>query len=160
MIRRRSRHLGDLAAALVDGELGHDARDRALGHLAICSACRDEVAAQRRLKGRLRGLAEPPVDPGLAAALREVGDGRAVPQRRRPRLRAPRHRLRLAAAGGLTLTAATLGTALLAGGAADAPTVRPPVDRFVVEHLATTDQLPLTGPDVGAAATVATNPVP
>ena len=29
-------HLGELAAALVDGELGHEARDRALAHLAGC----------------------------------------------------------------------------------------------------------------------------
>lgn len=159
MIRRRSRHLGDLAAALVDGELGHDARDRALAHLATCSVCRDEVAAQRRLKGRLRGLAGPPEDPRLLAALRDVGHGRVLPQGRRARPH-PRHPLRLAAAGGVTLTAATLGTALLAGGATDAPAVRPPVDRFVVEHLATTDQLPLTEPDVGAVATAAGNPQP
>ena len=48
--------LGDVAAALVDGELDHAARERAQRHLANCAACRAEVDAQRRLKARLTGL--------------------------------------------------------------------------------------------------------
>ncbi|MFI0483783.1 anti-sigma factor family protein [Actinomadura sp. 9N215] len=50
--------LGERLTALVDGELGHEERDRALAHLACCDHCRDEVASLRKLKGRLRGLDE------------------------------------------------------------------------------------------------------
>ena len=54
--------LGDVAAALVDGELDHAARERAHRHLAHCGPCRAEVDAQRRLKARLSGIEhrEPP----------------------------------------------------------------------------------------------------
>ncbi len=54
--------LGDVTAALVDGELDHPARERAQRHLANCDPCRAEVDAQRRLKARLTGLrADPPM---------------------------------------------------------------------------------------------------
>ncbi|TDC58260.1 zf-HC2 domain-containing protein [Actinomadura sp. KC345] len=53
--------LGERLTALVDGELGHEERDRAHAHLAGCAQCRDEVAALRRLKGRLRDLSDSPV---------------------------------------------------------------------------------------------------
>ncbi|MET9772861.1 zf-HC2 domain-containing protein [Streptomyces sp. NPDC006367] len=43
-------HLGDRLSALVDGELGHDARERVLAHVATCPKCKAEVDAQRRLK--------------------------------------------------------------------------------------------------------------
>lgn len=155
MIRRRSRHLGAVAAALVDGELGHDARDRALAHLAHCDRCRADVDAQRRLKARLRGMPEPDPPLGLLAALHRVGGGHAHVVRRTLRVRRV---VRLAAAGGTALVAGTFGAAFVAGGdGVDGRPVTPPVNEFVVEHVATTDQLPLTDPDVGAvAATLAT----
>lgn len=56
--------LGERLTALVDGELGHDERDRALAHLARCERCRSEADALRRLKGRLRGLADLPASDG------------------------------------------------------------------------------------------------
>ncbi|TYB46681.1 anti-sigma factor family protein [Actinomadura chibensis] len=56
--------LGERLTALVDGELGHEERDRALAHLACCDRCREEVASLRRLKGRLRGLSETPATDG------------------------------------------------------------------------------------------------
>ncbi|MGE7383347.1 zf-HC2 domain-containing protein, partial [Serratia bockelmannii] len=40
-------HLGDRLAALVDGELKHDARERVLAHLATCS--RREIGQIHRL---------------------------------------------------------------------------------------------------------------
>ncbi len=43
-------HLGRLVSALVDGELSHDERDRALAHLATCEQCRAAVEAERALK--------------------------------------------------------------------------------------------------------------
>ncbi|MFC5185402.1 anti-sigma factor family protein [Actinomadura harenae] len=52
--------LGERLTALVDGELGHEERERALRHLAGCAPCRVEADALRRLKARLRGLATPP----------------------------------------------------------------------------------------------------
>ncbi|WP_250285986.1 MULTISPECIES: zf-HC2 domain-containing protein [unclassified Frankia] len=59
-------HLGDRIAPLVDGQLDHDDRDRALAHLARCPACQWEVAELRRLKARLAALGGP-VLPGCVA---------------------------------------------------------------------------------------------
>lgn len=56
--------LGERLTALVDGELGHEERDRVLAHLAGCAPCRAEVADLRRVKGRLRGLSELPASDG------------------------------------------------------------------------------------------------
>jgi anti-sigma factor RsiW len=69
----RDGHLGDLAAALVDGALDSDTRDRALAHVAGCTACRGEVDEQRRLKDRLRRLAEPDLSAGLSQRLCGIG---------------------------------------------------------------------------------------
>ncbi|EFC80394.1 anti-sigma factor [Parafrankia sp. EUN1f] len=68
-----SSHLGVLVTPLVDGQLGHDDRDRALAHLTRCPACQAEVAEQRFLKARLVGLAEPSLPSGLAANLLGLG---------------------------------------------------------------------------------------
>lgn len=53
-------HLGDRLAALIDGELDHDARDRVLAHLTGCGECRREADAYRRLKAELGHLTGPP----------------------------------------------------------------------------------------------------
>src|SRR5674536_74046 len=71
-------HLGDLAAAVVDGELGHDARDRALAHLAGCLPCRADVDAQRQIKARLGAMERSDVPSTLAARLAAV-PGAALP---------------------------------------------------------------------------------
>ncbi|GAA1706241.1 hypothetical protein GCM10009765_64610 [Fodinicola feengrottensis] len=68
------RHLGELAAAVTDGVLGHQARERALVHLAGCPACRAEVEAQRRLKLMLSGLGGPEAPMSLADRLRAIPD--------------------------------------------------------------------------------------
>ena len=70
-----SGHLGGELAALVDGELGHADRERALRHLAHCDPCRAEVDAHRRFKARLRGLSAtaPAPDPQLADRLLALG---------------------------------------------------------------------------------------
>ncbi|MFE0765887.1 anti-sigma factor family protein [Streptomyces smyrnaeus] len=62
-------HLGDRLAALVDGELGHDARERVLAHLATCQGCKAEADAQRRLKNVFADAAPPPPSAGLLARL-------------------------------------------------------------------------------------------
>lgn len=80
-------HLGDLAAALVDNELSHDARDKALSHVTGCDECRLEVDRQRRLRSMLANQADPEMPAGLAAKLLAIADQPAadvsVPRRRR-----------------------------------------------------------------------------
>lgn len=68
-------HLGDRLAALVDGELKHDARDRVLAHLATCPKCKAEADAQRRLKSVFAQSAPPPVSEGLLARLQGLPGG-------------------------------------------------------------------------------------
>ncbi|MDJ0384438.1 zf-HC2 domain-containing protein [Streptomyces sp. G-G2] len=62
-------HLGDRLAALVDGELSHDGRERVLAHLATCAKCKSEADAQRRLKTLFVESAPPPLSAGLLARL-------------------------------------------------------------------------------------------
>jgi anti-sigma factor RsiW len=72
-------HLGDRLAALVDGELEHDARERVLAHLATCCTCKAEADEQRRLKSVFVQMAPPPPSEGLIARLQNLpgtdGDG-------------------------------------------------------------------------------------
>ncbi|GAB2788147.1 anti-sigma factor family protein [Streptomyces daliensis] len=68
-------HLGDRLAALVDGELGHDARERVLAHLATCWSCKAEADAQRRLKNVFADAAPPPPSDGLLARLQGLPAG-------------------------------------------------------------------------------------
>jgi len=92
-------HLGDLAAALVDGELGHDARDRALAHLAGCLECRAEVESQRRLKARLARLVDPVPPAELAARIGSFASCAAAPPGRRVLRRGSRSARRPARVG-------------------------------------------------------------
>ncbi|NEC11822.1 hypothetical protein G3I34_05835 [Streptomyces sp. SID8014] len=62
-------HLGDRLAALVDGELGHEARERVLAHLATCCKCKAEADAQRRLKSVFATAAPPPPTESFLARL-------------------------------------------------------------------------------------------
>ncbi|MEV5612016.1 zf-HC2 domain-containing protein [Streptomyces sp. NPDC052225] len=71
-------HLGDRLAALVDGELDHDARERVLAHLATCAKCKAEADAQRRLKSVFAEAAPPPPSESFLARLQGLpagGDG-------------------------------------------------------------------------------------
>ncbi|MEU6883176.1 zf-HC2 domain-containing protein [Streptomyces sp. NPDC046712] len=72
-------HLGDRLAALVDGELGHDARERVLAHLATCAKCKAEADAQRRLKSVFASTAPPPPSEGLLARLQGLPGGPGDP---------------------------------------------------------------------------------
>ncbi|WP_239372416.1 zf-HC2 domain-containing protein [Frankia sp. Cj5] len=62
-------HLGKQIAPLVDGQLDHDGRDRALAHIASCASCQWEVAELRHLKARLAGLGGPALPGGAAERL-------------------------------------------------------------------------------------------
>jgi hypothetical protein len=146
-----NRHLGILVSALVDGELGHEARDRALAHVAHCAQCRAELDAERQVKDRLAATTGPPPPAALVAdltALAEPGDplrprSRRMPlapvvptlppPRRRSRSGSPRgrsdatrparraHRVRYATAGAVSVMGLVLGTAFAAGGSPAQP---------------------------------------
>ncbi|MFF1377356.1 anti-sigma factor family protein [Streptomyces sp. NPDC058308] len=72
-------HLGDRLAALVDGELGHDARERVLAHLATCPMCKTEADAQRRLKNVFAQAAPPPPSESFLARLQGLPGAGAGP---------------------------------------------------------------------------------
>ena len=144
-------HLGVRAAAVVDGELGHAARDRALAHLAHCAECRLEVEAQRRLKSRLANLGPttPPAD--LTGRLLRMPPSYPPTASRRPprRGRRPSGRRLMVGGGGLLVVA--LSTAIAAGGRQDvAPPVDPSATSYIVEHAANSSE-PMTATVVGAA---------
>jgi anti-sigma factor RsiW len=67
-------HLGERLTALVDGELGHDERDRALVHLAGCDQCRAEADALRALKRRLRAMGDMLPAESLLGRLQAMGE--------------------------------------------------------------------------------------
>ena len=150
------RCLGDLTAALVDCELGHDDRDRALAHITRCDPCRAEVDAQRRLKALLANQPDPQLSFTMTVRLLDVARDAAGPNHadvvrvRRRVLVAPPARarsLRNRAATYSALGVALVAGAVAVGGESDAPKVRPPVTAYVEEHSATTDQLgPLYDP--------------
>ncbi|GII93088.1 anti-sigma factor family protein [Sinosporangium siamense] len=78
-------HLGERVSALVDGELNHHERERALAHLTFCADCRSEVEAMRALKGRLRALPGPSMPTDLTMSLLRMGEpGGPLPPRMRP----------------------------------------------------------------------------
>ncbi|UCM90178.1 zf-HC2 domain-containing protein [Streptomyces marincola] len=66
------RHLGESLAALVDGELTHDSRDRVLAHLATCAHCKAEADAQRELKNVFARSVLPGPSDGLLARLQAL----------------------------------------------------------------------------------------
>lgn len=179
-------HLGDRVAALVDGELDHDTRDRMLVHAARCAACRTEVDHARLVKGRVVAMPEPTPSADLTRrllALAEPGDplppsrphmprGEArrptAPRPGRPRDRRPAAydggrrpsparrvpRSRLVTVGAFSIAAVALSTAFAVGGESGGvrgPVVTPAVDRYTVEHAATTGELPFTDSAFGAA---------
>ncbi|MEV0173426.1 anti-sigma factor [Streptomyces sp. NPDC050803] len=73
--RLAEQHLGDRLSALVDGELGHESRDRVLAHLATCAKCKAEADAQRRLKNVFAEAAPPPPSESFLARLQGLPAG-------------------------------------------------------------------------------------
>ncbi|WP_282694175.1 zf-HC2 domain-containing protein [Streptomyces sp. CC208A] len=74
-------HLGDRLAALVDGELGHDTRERVLAHLATCARCKAEADAQRALKSAFASSGAPQPSEGFLARLQGLPGGPGGPGR-------------------------------------------------------------------------------
>jgi hypothetical protein len=60
---------------LVDGELGHEARERVLAHLATCAKCKAEADEQRRLKNVFAEVAPPPPSESFLARLQGLPGG-------------------------------------------------------------------------------------
>ena len=73
--RLAEQHLGDRLSALVDGELGHETRERVLAHLATCAKCKAEADAQRRLKSVFAEMAPPPPSESFLARLQGLPGG-------------------------------------------------------------------------------------
>ena len=168
-------HLGTRVSALVDGQLGHAERDRALAHVAHCATCQAAVDAERTVKALLSGASRPVPSDGLLASLHGLAEpggpvsprprsmplGPVVPtlpapgrgpfgsrrDSRRPAKGRRAQRVRYAAAGAVSVAGLVLGTAFAAGGSAGAgATVVPPAAELSVEHAATTSGLPLGDP--------------
>jgi anti-sigma factor RsiW len=77
-------HLGPRISALADGELGHEARDRALAHVAHCPTCRAQLDAERAVKDALASAASPaPSDRVLASLQALSAPGGPLPPRAR-----------------------------------------------------------------------------
>ncbi len=72
-------HLGADVAALADGQLRGAARERALGHVAVCDLCRAEVEDQRGLKAELSALPAPDEPTPLRDLLLGLGASGFVP---------------------------------------------------------------------------------
>ncbi|MFF8725128.1 anti-sigma factor [Streptomyces sp. NPDC015171] len=68
-------HLGDRLSALVDGELGHETRERVLAHLATCARCKAEADAQRALKSVFAEAAQPSPSESFLARLQGLPGG-------------------------------------------------------------------------------------
>ncbi|MET9906376.1 zf-HC2 domain-containing protein [Streptomyces sp. NPDC006476] len=73
--RLAEQHLGDRLSALVDGELGHETRERVLAHLATCAKCKAEADAQRQLKSVFAEAAPPPPSESFLARLQALPGG-------------------------------------------------------------------------------------
>ncbi|GII56976.1 hypothetical protein Pth03_53650 [Planotetraspora thailandica] len=78
-------HLNERVSALIDGELRHSERERALAHLTFCADCRAEVDAMRALKSRLRSMEPPAMPADLTMSLMRMSEpGGPLPPRIRP----------------------------------------------------------------------------
>ncbi len=170
--------LGDVAAALVDGELDDAGRERAHRHLAHCLLCRAEVDGQRRLKARLSGVSEPelpsaltdrllrltppaepdprdvraPSRPAAATAARPAGSHPGGP--RPAGVRPSRVRRRASTGSAVVLLGVAAALALGAPPREATTPVDPASDAFVTEFVSTTaDGAPSTAVPARAART-------
>lgn len=69
----------DALVAFVDGELGPSARDRAAAHIARCSGCAADAAAQRQARAEVRGAQAPAMSAQLLRALRSIPSEADIP---------------------------------------------------------------------------------
>jgi hypothetical protein len=86
-----TQHLGTWVSALVDGQLGPAATERALAHVAACPSCAHELAVARQARAALSVVHDVEPAPDLTARLLALGaapqvdpTGPAGPGERRP----------------------------------------------------------------------------
>jgi anti-sigma factor RsiW len=159
----RGSHLGDIVTALIDGELGVEARDRALSHAASCPRCKADLDAERRLKAKLRGTPTPAAaESFLLASLLEIPESPRSPtpgwDHEPHRLgRRIRHPYMLGAGCAASVVLGFAGAAALGAndGGGTGRLVSPAVSTYTVENAATTGGVPFTDADLQAALTVA-----
>ena len=174
------RCLGARVADLADGRLSPAETERAYAHVAVCSACRVALEAQRTAStvlgstagtepgadflARLTAIPEqaaprtPSVIPAQpAAGVRRAGTAHARPHGAYPLPSAPGHRRARQVAAGAAASAALVAAAYV-GVSSTAGVVTTPtpaigrvVDTFAVEHAVSVDQMPLTGPQIQPA---------
>jgi anti-sigma factor RsiW len=138
-------HLGQRLSALIDGELNHAQRERALAHLARCEPCRREATALRVLKQRMHALGEATANTALTDRLVALGARGQVPGR----IGLARRRWPVRSFAVAVLTVAGLGVpaaAFMAGGgqAEPGPGVTPAIDMFMTQHEFSTGEVPFT----------------
>lgn len=71
--------LPDVVVAFVDGELSLGARDRAASHIAGCTCCAAEVAAQRQARAAVKRAEAPSMSAGFLASLRAIPEHTDLP---------------------------------------------------------------------------------
>jgi anti-sigma factor RsiW len=126
-------HEDDRLSAFLDDELDEDEALAVTRHLAVCDRCLDELNGIRMLRGTLRAL--PPIEPppglygDVASKLHPLSGARG------------RRSVRLTAAA--AASAALLGVVVFLTGDETGGTVAPPVDVYVVDHVARAGQGPL-----------------
>lgn len=127
---------GSRLSAFLDDELSDDAALALARHVDGCGWCRHELEALRATRSALRGL------PALQAPVltSEVRSLRRVRTWSR----------RVVAISGLTAAALALGAAAYVAGG-DGGEVVPPVERFLLDHLARTGDGPVPAPLGGPA---------
>ncbi|WP_406285998.1 zf-HC2 domain-containing protein [Embleya sp. NBC_00896] len=121
-------HLDDRLGAYVDGELGHEAREKVLAHLAECAECREEAEEQRQVKQLLGKVPQPGPSGDLMARLLALGE----PTRDQPPPPAAGDRFTFPTAGRPTASARARSRSRgpRAGRPGNMPErVRPPVNR-------------------------------
>jgi anti-sigma factor RsiW len=127
-----SRHVaGARLSSFLDDELSDDVALELTHHVTACPRCRAELEALRTTRGALRTLPDLEA-PARASEARSLGRMRTWSRR-------------VIAAGGLGAAALALGAAAYVVGA-DSGEVVPPVERFLLDHLARTGEGPVPAP--------------
>lgn len=127
-----SRHVaGARLSSFLDDEVNDDAALELTRHVTGCGRCREELEALRTTRGELRTL--PDFQPTAATS------------RARSLIGVRTWSRRLIAVGGVGAAAVVLGAVAYVVGA-DSGEVVPPVERFLLDHLARTGEGPVPAP--------------
>jgi len=121
-------HLGDRLSAYLDGELGHDSRERVQSHLATCPECLAEAEASRAVKQVLHRTAPPGPSDMLMARLLAVA---ALPDDDQNHPGGPGAQIAPGTFGGSRLTGGSFGRgagSTFGGGALGAQSPIPGID--------------------------------